>query len=198
MRADRTRLPDVTGDPVFAFPRIVRDRLANGLNLHTIEHRDMPVITFVVQVKDGSGADPQGQDGLVGLAADMLDEGTTRRLVRNYGSAWSDVLRYLPTPERADRRMADSRSILTAEIRHAVHEEMAVSLGDVVFRRTDLGTAGHPGEEVLRLSAAIMGQEMGWTTARTKQELDGVERTFVQKHSTVRGHGPTVAGAAVQ
>lgn len=36
----------------------------------------MPVITFVVQVRVGSGSDPERQEGLAGLTADMLDEGT--------------------------------------------------------------------------------------------------------------------------
>jgi predicted Zn-dependent peptidase len=36
----------------------------------------MPVVTFLVQVRAGSGSDPNGQEGLAGLTADMLDEGT--------------------------------------------------------------------------------------------------------------------------
>jgi zinc protease len=76
MRADRTKLPAVGGDPAFSFPGIVRDRLANGLTLRTVEHRSMPVVTFVAQVRVGSGSDPRGQEGLAGLTADMLDEGT--------------------------------------------------------------------------------------------------------------------------
>lgn len=76
MRADRTKLPEVGSDPPFSFPRIVRDRLANGLTLRTVEHRSMPVVTFVAQVRVGSGSDPKGQEGLAGLTADMLDEGS--------------------------------------------------------------------------------------------------------------------------
>ncbi len=36
----------------------------------------MPVISFVVQVNDGSGADPADRHGLAAISADMLDEGT--------------------------------------------------------------------------------------------------------------------------
>jgi zinc protease len=76
MGADRSRLPDLGPDPRFRFPTIVRHRLANGLELRTVEHRSVPIVTFVIQVNDGSGADPRHQQGLAAIAADMLDEGT--------------------------------------------------------------------------------------------------------------------------
>jgi zinc protease len=76
MSVDRSRLPAVGADPVFRFPTIARHRLANGLELRTVEHRSMPVLTFVLQVGDGSGADAEQQQGLAAITADMLDEGT--------------------------------------------------------------------------------------------------------------------------
>jgi zinc protease len=76
MTVDRSRLPAVGPDPLFRFPSIVRHRLSNGLDVRTVEHRSVPVISFVVQVNDGSGADPADRHGLAAIAADMLDEGT--------------------------------------------------------------------------------------------------------------------------
>jgi len=76
MRADRSRLPDIGPDPPFTFPRIVRHRLPNGLQVRTVEHHTMPVVTMVVQVEAGAVADPLGREGLAAISADMLDEGT--------------------------------------------------------------------------------------------------------------------------
>ena len=76
MRADRSRLPDVGPDPAFRFPRIVRHALANGLAVRTIEHHTVPVVSCVLQVLGGAGADPQGKEGLAAITADMVDEGT--------------------------------------------------------------------------------------------------------------------------
>ena len=73
---DRSRLPEVGLAPPFRFPSIAKHTLPNGLNVRTVEHRTVPVITFVLQVADGSGADPDGQQGLAAITADMLDEGT--------------------------------------------------------------------------------------------------------------------------
>jgi zinc protease len=75
-RVDRSRLPEVGIDPRFIFPAIVRHTLPNGLRVCTVEHHSVPVITLGVQVDGGSGADPEGLEGLVALVADMADEGT--------------------------------------------------------------------------------------------------------------------------
>jgi zinc protease len=75
-RIDRLRLPDVGADPAFVFPAIVRHTLPSGLRVCTIEHHSVPVITFNLQVDGGSGADPNGLEGLAALVADMADEGT--------------------------------------------------------------------------------------------------------------------------
>jgi predicted Zn-dependent peptidase len=73
---DRSRLPEVGLDPAFAFPQIVRHRLPNGLQVRTVEHASVPVISFLLQVEGGSGADAPGKEGLAAVVADMVDEGT--------------------------------------------------------------------------------------------------------------------------
>lgn len=76
MRADRSKLPSVGPDPGFRFPEMARHTLANGLQVRTVEHFNVPVITFVLQVEAGSGVDAPDQEGLAAITADMVDEGT--------------------------------------------------------------------------------------------------------------------------
>ena len=76
MRADRSRLPDVGPDPAFRFPLIARHTLRNGLQVRTVEHHTVPVVTMVVQIDGGAVADPLGREGLAAITADMVDEGT--------------------------------------------------------------------------------------------------------------------------
>jgi len=76
MPVDRSRLPDVGPDPPFRFPRIVRHMLRNGLDVRTVEHYTVPVVSCVLLVHGGAGADPRNEEGLAALTADMLDEGT--------------------------------------------------------------------------------------------------------------------------
>ena len=50
MKADRSRLPAVGADPSFTFPHIVRHTLPNGLQVRTLEHHSVPLVTFVMQI----------------------------------------------------------------------------------------------------------------------------------------------------
>ena len=47
-------------------------------------------------------------------------------------------------------------------MRRAVTEEMAATLSDVVFRRTELGDPPGPDEEGVRLAARVVGDALGW------------------------------------
>ncbi|WP_342348059.1 glycerol-3-phosphate dehydrogenase/oxidase [uncultured Nitrospira sp.] len=101
-----------------------------------------------------------------------LSQKAVHRLIHNYGSSYRAVLRYLPdSSERNNPDGSESMEILQAEVRYALREEMAQRLSDVVFRRTELGTAGYPGDKPLNLCADILSQELGWSERRTLQEL---------------------------
>ena len=76
MPVDRSALPGVGPDPAFLFPRFERHRLANGLEVRVLVHGSMPIVSFALVVGGGSGSDPGGRDGLMGMVADMVDEGT--------------------------------------------------------------------------------------------------------------------------
>jgi glycerol-3-phosphate dehydrogenase len=68
--------------------------------------------------------------------------------------------------------------VLRTELIHGIREEMAQTLGDLVFRRTDLGTAGYPGRESLDECARIAAGELGWDAQRISRELETVERSY--------------------
>jgi glycerol-3-phosphate dehydrogenase len=93
-------------------------------------------------------------------------------LIYNYGSSYPEVLQYLPASgERITLDESEDMEILQAEVRYALREEMAQRLSDVVFRRTEIGTAGYPGDKPLEVCADILSQELGWNARQTQQEL---------------------------
>jgi zinc protease len=75
-QADRSRLPAVGASPPFTFPPISKQRLANGLNLWSVEHGALPLISVLLIVPAGSASDPKALPGLASLTGDMLDEGS--------------------------------------------------------------------------------------------------------------------------
>ena len=73
---DRSRLPTPGPDPAFRFPVVMRRALSSGLEVRTVEHRGVPVVSFLLLLSSGAAADPAPLPGLAALTADMLDEGS--------------------------------------------------------------------------------------------------------------------------
>lgn len=68
-------------------------------------------------------------------------------------------------------RQMDPALPLTARLaRYAATSEMAMTLSDVLFRRTGLGTLGPPSDGDLATVAAALGSFHGWTPERTHSE----------------------------
>lgn len=108
----------------------------------------------------------------------VIDETTTRHLVYNYGSDIRLIRQRIWKDPSAGRHVGTSAEVTRAEIVHAVRDEMAVRLGDAVFRRTDLGTLGHPGREALADAAEIMAAELKWTESQKAAEIRAVESLY--------------------
>lgn len=118
-------------------------------------------------------------------------------LARNHGAALGEVLGLAAARPELARALGDS-PVLAAEIVHAAESEMALTLADAVFRRTELCTAGHPGEAALAEAAQAMAGARGWTAVRRRAELDLV-RGRLRLARTGRGlldAGPLAVEAA--
>jgi glycerol-3-phosphate dehydrogenase len=122
-----------------------------------------------------------------------LEDGVLEQLVHNYGSEHQEVLKYIQESPELGARLGDTM-VIGAEIVHAVREEMAGALGDVVYRRTDLGTGRSPGSAALSECARIMAKEAGWDEERTKEETEEVRRYFVRHGATAEGRTAVNAG----
>jgi predicted Zn-dependent peptidase len=60
-------------------PQIQKRQFANGLPVWIVELHEVPVVQADLIVESGAADDPQGEEGLASLAADMLDEGAGTR-----------------------------------------------------------------------------------------------------------------------
>lgn len=99
--------------------------------------------------------------------------------LRNYGTAFREVLEtYLP-PRDGSFSFYSEVDLIKAQVRYAVREEMAQKLTDVVFRRTELGTVGHPGEKILEICAQEMAKQLRWPSQKVQEELQETCKQFV-------------------
>lgn len=103
---------------------------------------------------------------------------TLRHLIYTYGTAYPEVLRYLEEQQFWAAQISLGSPVLRAEVLFGIREEMAQKLSDVVLRRTELGSAGPPGEEAVINCAEIMAAELGWNEARVKKEIEELKATY--------------------
>ena len=109
---------------------------------------------------------------------DILPPTAIQRLVYNYGYHYTDVLQYLqPTLSTCEVPVTD-HAILAAEVRYNLKTSMPQTLSDIVFRRTELGSAGHPGDDAIALCANQMGTALGWNDQQRQREIDQVQTAF--------------------
>jgi glycerol-3-phosphate dehydrogenase len=96
-------------------------------------------------------------------------------MLRNYGTHATRILA-LAQREPGLGRLFTGSHVSFAEAIHAVRAETAHRMGDIVFRRTELGTDGHPGTAALDELQALLGAELGWSEQRSAEERARVER----------------------
>jgi len=101
-----------------------------------------------------------------------------KNLVWNYGTAYAEILKYVSTDRQAALPVTPEAEIITAELLYNIREEMAQKLADVIRRRTELGSAGYPGDAAVQASAALMATELGWDAEKTQQEIRDVQAIY--------------------
>jgi len=98
-------------------------------------------------------------------------------LVRNYGTAFKDILRLIEHDGRLSETIEGSTTI-KAQVVYACREEMAQTLADVILRRTDLGTGEYPGRSAIESCTELMVDELGWSQDQARQEIDSAVGSF--------------------
>jgi glycerol-3-phosphate dehydrogenase len=109
-----------------------------------------------------------------------LDRDILEHLTGWYNTEGPAVLRHAAEEGNLDR-LAPGTPVLGGEVSYAAQHSRALRLSDVVFRRTPLGSAGHPGEEALARAADILTRVHGWSDARRLEELGLVEREYARR-----------------
>jgi glycerol-3-phosphate dehydrogenase len=128
------------------------------------------------------GADFASLSGLYGeaRAADVpaTDTSLRERLAGTYGTGWRAVAALAAAQPALAAPLADDCAVTGAEVLHAVRDEAAITLADVMLRRTEAGTAGRPSRTALEAAATIMASSLGWVPGRRRDEIAAVEAIY--------------------
>jgi glycerol-3-phosphate dehydrogenase len=102
-----------------------------------------------------------------GLAGDCC-----LHLAEAYGTAAEGVAALVQTDPELGKRLAPDRPFIRAEVRHAVQEEMCITLADFLARRTPLRFLERQGLDVAWEVAAQMAGYLGWDDAELNEQME--------------------------
>jgi glycerol-3-phosphate dehydrogenase len=110
-----------------------------------------------------------------------IGERSAYRLVDLYGTRAEEILALIPSRPVLATVVDPYSGAIAAEAAFAVQEEMAISLADILLRRTMIAYGPHggigPDERILE----IAGRELGWTRPRQAKEL-AAYREWIQRY----------------
>jgi glycerol-3-phosphate dehydrogenase len=109
---------------------------------------------------------------------------TLNAWLRNYGTQYRTLADLARSPQEA--RSLPNTDTAMAEVTHAVREEMALHLEDVVLRRTNLGSGSHPGHGAIVDAATRMQELLSWTDARRMAEIASTTQALEHHHASER------------
>jgi zinc protease len=76
---NRAEKPAMGEDKRFVVPEVKKTTLANGMEVHVVERRDLPKVAVTFATRAGSVADPAARAGLAHLTVATIDMGTATR-----------------------------------------------------------------------------------------------------------------------
>lgn len=100
-----------------------------------------------------------------------LAPSTAANLARNYGAMSDGLLDLAKSDASLLRTVSQQLPDIAAQVVHAVRTEMALTLEDVVFRRTGLGTLGPLDATALGTIAGLMARELKWSEAECQRQI---------------------------
>jgi glycerol-3-phosphate dehydrogenase len=135
-----------------------------------------PAVPCTTTTTPLAGADIRGATAQARARLGHLPPDVVANLLASYGVEAEAVLGAAAGSVSGADRLCTGRESLESEAIFAVEREMAVQLADVVFRRTGLGTIGHPGLPCLQRCADIIGVRLGWGADERARQIRDTER----------------------
>ena len=117
-------------------------------------------------------------------ARESIDDDLVRHhLVLSYGSRWRDVWSLGNERPELRERLSPGHAVIGAQMMYGVEQEMAMTLGDLLIRRTHLAfELPDQARSIAPKVAAVVGPLLGWTSSDQASAIDHfakeVQRTF--------------------
>jgi glycerol-3-phosphate dehydrogenase len=116
---------------------------------------------------------------IVPTAVRSLDLGVWRHLQRLFGNHAVRVAAMANARPELAERIVPELPVSGLQVVEAARHEMAITLEDVILRRTSLGSAGYPGDAAVMKVETLMREEVGWSSTRAADELQLLKEFYL-------------------
>ena len=116
------------------------------------------------------------------MAASGLSRETLEVLVETYGRGYGRVIELARKLPDGTERLCPRNPEIVAQLHQAVREEMAVSLQDVLLRRTGIGLSLCQGLDCAEAVGSRMAELCGWSPRRLDAELAAYRQHVDRSH----------------
>jgi len=136
-----------------------------------------------------------GADGYFALKQQVLkiadgyniSEATVTHLLDRYGSLISEILEIIAEDSAMAERLIPDLPYIKAEILHAASHEGALSVEDVLLRRTRISfEASDSGLSAADTVAEIIGETLGWKAADRKESVQSFAKVISEEEAALR------------
>ncbi|MEA1889642.1 MAG: FAD-dependent oxidoreductase [Pseudomonadota bacterium] len=140
------------------------------------EYKKLSEEPLLAGLADGNTEQSRLQQDAPSMPA--IEKGSIDYLKQRYGIKYIEILKMIDEHPELAEQIVPEPPVNAAEIIYSVRSEMAFSLQDIVFRRTGIGSAGHPGKPILEKIANLLAEELSWSEEIKQQEIGRVEEVY--------------------
>lgn len=184
-------LVTITGGKLTTYRRMAQDTVDRLGKEGLGTHGDAPLHPSVTDHLPLAGADGYGHWKQIitdEAARRGLDAEAAMHLLQNYGADVGRVLALVDSDSLLANRMVTDLPDIYAEVEFAVREEMALTVEDVLARRTRLSLLDYAhGTTVAANVAEIMGNTLGWDMAERERQIAAYRVRVEDLHGAVSG-----------
>ena len=112
-------------------------------------------------------------------AVRSLDAGVWQHLQRLFGNHADRIAAMANARPELAERIVPELPVSGLQVVEAARHEMAMTLEDVILRRTSLGSAGYPGDAAVMKVETLMREEVGWSSTRAADELQVLKEFYL-------------------
>ncbi len=107
-----------------------------------------------------------------------LPDDVQKHLSKIYGKNKYKILSMISSNKQLAELVSNNPAITVAEILYNIREEMAISLSDIILRRSGLGNLNIPSVESIKKIAEIMQNELKWDNTKLNYEIEKVKKFY--------------------